>query len=125
MAISQQRPSVVPFIVESVRFVAVIDGHDEASANRASRIFDPAACVQARLRLLTFRKRNFLLAEILLDRKRVWLEKHFDELAAFKSHVYFAQLAAIDHNAVRGQSIQQFVRENASIGNLFWDFRAA
>src|SRR5882672_4184755 len=100
MAISQQRPSVVPFIVESERFVAVIDGHDEASANRASRIFDPAACVQARLRLLTLRKRNSLIAEILFDRGRGRVAKHVDESSPFKPHVYFAQLAVIDQNAV-------------------------
>src|ERR1700687_1074049 len=108
-AVRQQRAAVVPFIVEGARLMAVINGRDETPANRASCIFDPAACVQACLRLMAFLEGNSLLAEILLDCGRTRLSKNFSAQVVLKGHIYFAQFAVLHQNAMRGESIQQFV----------------
>ena len=51
-AVGEQGPAVMPFVVKSMRFVAIIDRHDKTAPQGPSDILYPPACFQAHFGLL-------------------------------------------------------------------------
>ena len=109
IAVREQRAAIVMLVVQSAGFVAIIDGQDKAALQRAPRAFDPIARFEAHFRLLPFFERDSLLVKILLQRRHRRFSKHFGKSPALKSYEYFSQRAVLHDDAVRGQSVQQFI----------------
>src|ERR1700674_4075081 len=97
------------FAVQSASFVAVVDGQDKAALQGAPRAFDPITRFKSHFRLLSFFKRNSLLVKISLQGRHGGLANHLGELRALESYLDFPQRTTLHDNAVRGQSVQQFI----------------